>query len=333
MAEELPPLTVVTPVYNGEAFIRETVASILAQDHPQAEHLVIDDGSTDGTLAHLDDFKGRVRIVSQENRGEAAAVNEGVRLASHDIVGVVNADDPVLPGLLSRVARAFAEDATLSAVYPDWQWIDAAGTTVRTVRTQEFQLRSMLEQHLCIPGPGAFFRRSHLRDARVRDPARRTSADFDFWLRLGLTGKVRRIPEVLATWRCHPAGTSSARRDAAMAHDRVAVVEAFFARDDLPQEVARLRSQALSAAYFSAGLLAVRSPGVPAVRYFVRSFLHKPVWPPGIAPSQRRSPAHMLYAACQPLSGALHEALSPLLPPRYRRLALLEQKFGVSDVG
>jgi glycosyltransferase involved in cell wall biosynthesis len=323
-----PPLTIVTPVYNGTSYIVETVESVLAQDYRDIEYIVLDDGSTDDTAAQLERFRDRIRLVQHPNQGEAATVNRGVELASHDIVGIINADDPVLPGLFTAVGESLGSDRNLSAVYPDWQLIDELGRVVREVRTGEFDFRVLLEQHYCLPGPGAFYRRSHLEGRTPRNPSRRTSADYDFWLRLGLHGKIQRIPRTLATWRSHPAGTSSAQRNADMARDKVEVIETFFQRDDLPDVVQDMKAQAMSAAYWNAALLALHGGDVPALRYLVRSYLQKPYWPRDVLPQQRRSLAHALYAGGQPFSGWIHHLLNPLLPRRYTRAALLINRFG-----
>lgn len=324
-----PPITVVTPVYNGARYIAATVESVLRQEYPGLQYIVLDDGSTDGTAAVLSAYGDAVEVVSHTNAGEARTVNRGVALARHDIVCIVNADDPILPGLLRAGAEALAAEPALAAVYPDWVWIDGEGKHIREVATAEFDLRVMLEQHLCIVGPGAMFRRSHLGGELVRDPRRRSSADFDFWLRLGLRGKVKRLPATLATWRQHASGTSAAGCNADMARDKVALIEAFFSRDDLTPEIRSLQRQALSAAYHNAGMLGLRSIDIPALSYFVRSYLAAPVWPANVFEPQRRSLPHMLYAATQPLSGLLHDAIGPLLPNRWSRRAVLEQRFGV----
>jgi glycosyltransferase involved in cell wall biosynthesis len=105
-----PLVSIITPVYNGAGYIAETVASVLKQDYRPIEYIVVDDGSHDDTLACLTPFQDQIRVITQANQGEAAAVNAGVAAASGEILGIVNADDPVLPGLISSaVARLSAE--------------------------------------------------------------------------------------------------------------------------------------------------------------------------------------------------------------------------------
>ncbi len=328
-----PPITIVTPVFNGAAWIGETLESVLAQDYSgELEMIVLDDGSTDGTRDVLAPYAERgVRIVSHTNMGEARTVNRGAAMASHDLFAVVNADDPVLPGWASGMAEAFVADPDLSAAYPDWRRIDARGQLLDEVRTEEFDYTVLFAQHFCLVGPGAVLRLSHLRGAPVRDPARGTSSDYDLWLRLALHGHMRRVPRVLATWRRHAGGTSSAGRGRAMAADRIGTIRALLARADLPPDVRALGPMALSAAYLNAALLGLRAPGVPALRYAVLCFWHKPIWPARVVRQQRRSIPHLAYAVAQPVSGWLHEATSPLLPRQFRRSALLAENFRRAD--
>ncbi|MEL6751703.1 MAG: glycosyltransferase, partial [Pseudomonadota bacterium] len=290
-------------------------------------------GSTVGTADGLARFSDRVEVVHQPNAGEAATVRRGVEMVDTELLAIVNADDPVLPGWLAASVEALAADETLSATYPDWTVIGPDGDAVREVTVEEFDLTVMLSQHLCIPGPGAVLRKAHIPDASIRNAERGSSADFDLWLRLGLKGKAQRIPQTLACWRSHDEGTSLAGGNARMARDKIGVVEAFFARDDIPQSIRALERQARSAAFFNAGLLGLRNSNVPSARLFAQSLIAKPVWPNDVLPSQRRSLPHMLYASTQPFSGRLHAWLSPLLPNRWRQRAVLAQRFGLDGDG
>ena len=299
------PVTIVTPVYNGEDFIEETLNSVLEQKYPELEYVVVDDGSHDRTPELLANFGSRIRILHQENQGEPAAVNAGVRAASYDIIAIVNADDPILPGLITAATEELAKGENLVAVYPDWQSIDERGAATARIETLEYDFRRMLEEHYCIPGPGTFFRRSAFGQEAVRSPAFPLNCDFEAWLRLGLRGNMRRIPQVLASWRRHDANTSMSARSVAMAESRIRIIESFFARDDLPESIRMLERQALSAAYYFAAVLALHDDNIPARRYLWKSLMHRAVWPAHIAPSRRRSVKLMSYFFLLPLSRPL----------------------------
>lgn len=299
--------TFITPVYNGKAFIAETVDSILAQTFGDFDYIVVDDGSTDGTAELLAERYGdAIVVIRQANAGEAAAVNRGVDAAQTDIVCVVNADDPVRPGLLQAAMRVLDSSPDIVGVYPDWEMIDAAGTVVKSVQTHDFDLCMHVEQHLCLPGPGGVFHKSALGDEPARDPRLRYTSDYDFWMRLALKGKVRRIPEVLATWRVHDAGASISARSAEMAENKINAVSWFFARADLPAELREHQKLALSVAHYSASLLAIHDAAVPGRRYLLKSLWLVPFWPGNFDPERHRAWGHILYVLALPLSRWLY---------------------------
>lgn len=299
------PATIITPVYNGEAFIEETLLSVLDQNYPDLEYVVVDDGSRDGTPELLGKYAARVRILHQDNQGESAAVNAGVEAASNDIIAIVNADDPILPGLIAAATEVLAKNEALVAVYPDWQSIDERGGAAAIHEAPDYDFARMIEEHYCIPGPGTFFRRSAFGDEAVRSAAFPLNGDFEAWLRLGSRGPMQRIPRVLASWRRHEANTSMSNRSAAMAASRIRLIESFFARDDLSESIRRLESQALSAAYYFAAVLALHDERVPARRYLWKSFAHRAVWPRRIRSDRRRSLKLMGYLSLLPMSRPL----------------------------
>jgi hypothetical protein len=250
-------------------------------------------------------------------------------LTSTDIVGIVNADDPILPGLLDAVRNAFWDDPDLAAVYPDWVKIDSEGRHIADVKTVEYDYAVLLAEHMCIPGPGAFFKKSVLAGEPVRDPLARGISDFDFWLRYGRHGaRVRRIPRMLATWRLNNEGTTLTNSGAHLAATRIRVIERLLAMPDLPDEIRALASRARSAAYYNAALVGLRGSSVPALRYAVYSYLLAVRWPSTVLSHQKRSLPHIIYAASQPFSGLLHRMVDPLLPRQFRRSAVLSLSYG-----
>lgn len=297
--------SIITPVYNGSHYIIETVESVLSQiKHSSVdfEYIVLDDGSTDDTLKKLAPYQDRLTLLKQTNMGEQATVNKGIGLAKHDIVAVVNADDPVFPGLLETAVKMLNDNKDLVAVYPDWKKIDEEGKTIEEVRTQEFDYNLMLEQYCCIPGPGTFFRRSALKGEKPRNTQYRYSGDFELWLRLGLQGPMKRIPQFLASWRHHGAGASQKCISPEMAINRIAVMKNFYKRTDLPANVLAKKNQAISAAYYQAGFLALHNPKVPGRRYLLLSFWYALRWPENILKLQRRNRLYIVYIFGSPFT-------------------------------
>ncbi len=294
-ASDKAKVTIVTPVYNGERFLPQTLAALCAQTYLPLHRIVVDDGSTDTTPLILEDYAGLVEVIRQDNAGEAQAVNRGIRAAGTDYICVVNADDLIDADWIEQAMTVLTDHPELVGVYPDYRIIDAQGETLRVVRTHDYDYRMMLEQHLCMIGPGAVFRQSAFGVEAVRSPALPLNGDFDAWLRLGLRGPLRRVAEVKASWREHGGATSLTMRNARLAAARIELVRGFFARDDLPVEIRVLEPQALSAAYYCAATLALHDPAVPGRRYAWRSLCCKQRWPQHILPERRRSLKLMLY--------------------------------------
>ncbi len=312
-----PRVSIITPAYNAGGYITETVESVLRQGYSPLEYIVVDDGSTDNTLAQLRVFGEAIRVVVQKNAGESAAVNRGYASASGDILGVVNADDPVLPGLIDASVATLLAHSDLAGVYPDWLKIDAAGRVLDVMRLPKYDYQLMLRRHLCQIGPGCLFRRAALGGEAPRDSRFRYSADYHQWLRMGLHHRFMRLPRVSATWRFHPGGTSQASLNAALAADKVAIIHDLFARSDVPLPVAQLRNESLSAAYFFAAILALHNSGIPARRYMWESLKVKPWWPGPVLPQRHRSLRLVLFALGVPWTRPLLPLYRGLRPDRF----------------
>jgi glycosyltransferase involved in cell wall biosynthesis len=313
-----PLVTVVTPAYNAADSIEETVESVLNQDYHPLEYILVDDGSTDDTAERLKRFGGALRVVHQANGGEAAAVNRGIASARGEIVGVVNADDPILPGLLTRAAETLTQRSDIAGVYPDWLKIDAQGRVIEEMRLPPYDMAHMLKEHLCLIGPGCFYRKAALGGEPARDPRFRFSGDFHQWLRMGLSHPFLHIPEVLATWRWHQAGASQASRNREMADNKVAIIRDLYSRPDIPEALAAIRAQAMSSACFCASTIALDDPRVPARSLMWHSLVEKPFWPHPRPAERRRTWRLVVYALGLPLTRGLVRLYQWMRPERFQ---------------
>ena len=164
-----PTVSIITPTYNRAGLLRETIDSVLAQDYPHIEYLVFDDGSSDATRELLESYAGRLRWVTRPNAGETATVNEAFALVSGDLSGVINSDDPLLPGAVRRLVECFRALPDAVGVYPDWATIDEQHRFVSAHRLPGYDLVSMLNGISWALGPGTFFRRDVLARIGGRD--------------------------------------------------------------------------------------------------------------------------------------------------------------------
>jgi glycosyltransferase involved in cell wall biosynthesis len=270
-------LTVVTAVFNGQDYIEETIASVLKfASSVDFEYLVMNDGSTDGTLEILERYSDQITIFSHANCGESESVTRAFESARGEFLLVVSADDPLLTSeLFQDVFEWFKNDPILVAVYPDWQMIDADGNILQKVYVPDYSDELMIGECRTLPGPGVIFRK----DAALRIGGRHSRwvyvGDYDFWLRLGRLGEIRHRPGVLAQWRHHPSSTSVSKRGPAMALERIQVVEEFLANNSIEKTLAK---KALGHAYYTAARLAFFSREVPGKMYLYKAFKSRRGW-------------------------------------------------------
>ncbi len=302
MTKELPLVTVVTPAYNRASYLDETVQSVLSQDYPRIEYIVLDDGSTDNTREVLDKYTGKIIWETHQNMGETRTVNKGFSMAHGEIVVVVNSDDPLLPGAVSTAVDFMRTHPDILVAYPDWEYIGPNSEITGHIRVREYDYLYMVRHHHCTPGPGAFIRRKAFEVTGPRDPEFRYVADFEYWLRLGLYGKFARIPKTLATFRVHPDSASISGKSALMAAEHIRLMEKYYSLPDLPPEVWKLRREAFAWAHVFAALYG-RSRA-QTLRHSVKAVL---CWPPASVELVVLLPARVAAAL-------LH-----LLPPTVQR--------------
>ncbi len=277
MNDGLPRVSVITPAFNRASLLEETILSVLGQDYPNLEYIVLDDGSEDGTVEVIKRFQDRLRWDSHANMGETRTVNKGFSMAEGDIIGVVSSDDPLLPGAVSKAVQRLRQKPDVVVVYPDWQIIDAEGGVIESILAHEFESAAdMVRRHHCLPGPGAFFRREMVEELGGRDEQFQYVGDLEFWFRAGLLGRFERIPETLATWRLHSDSGMVSHRGAVMAEEHVRAVDKLYARSDLPAAITDVKREAYSSAYYMAGCSCGGEPLLKAT-YFFRAVRSAPL--------------------------------------------------------
>lgn len=211
IVEQNPLVSIVTPTYNMAEFLEETIQSVLAQDYPSIEYTVMDGGSTDGTLALLERYRGRIRWFSGPDAGAADAINRGLQAASGSVCAWLNADDTYLPGAVRTAVEALKADSSLVAVFGQGYWVDGQGQILGRYPTEPDAVDALrLECPIC--QPACFMRREALERAGWLDARFRSAFDYELWIRLVRQGHFARIEPYLATSRMHPANTSLGQR-------------------------------------------------------------------------------------------------------------------------
>jgi glycosyltransferase involved in cell wall biosynthesis len=301
-----PVLTIITPVYNGEKYISETIESVINSKITYSyEYIVLDDGSTDSTLRILQNYKQRIKIFSHKNVGESATVNKGLENASGEFILVISADDPLLTSeLIDRACKILIENSSIVAIYPDWKIIDQSGKTLRNKILPEFNDDLFIGQCKCLPGPGTLFRRDKALQIGGRRADWKFVGDYDFWLRLSRVGKIVRLPGVLAQWRENQDSTSITQRSNRMALERIKVIENFLLENRVP---VGLHRKALGNAYYLAARLSFFDPNIKGRSLAIKAFKYRRCWP------EEAKLYVVLYLLLMPLSTIIFKPFSKII--------------------
>lgn len=197
-----PLVTIVTPSFNQGHFIEATIESVLAQDYPRIEYIIMDGGSTDSTGAVAARHKGRLTYISEKDRGQTHAINKGFQRARGEIVAWLNSDDTLLPGAVSTAVKALHENPGAAAIYGDGYQIDYDGKIKQKFpATEPFNLWKLAFVIDYVLQQSVFFRRECVEQAGWLDETLHFGMDWDILVRLGKRWGLAYVPETLGCLR------------------------------------------------------------------------------------------------------------------------------------
>jgi glycosyltransferase involved in cell wall biosynthesis len=197
-----PLVSIVTPSLNMARFLPQTIESVLSQDYPHIEYIVMDGGSTDGTVEILQRYGDSLRYVSAPDHGAADAINRGFQTSHGSILAWLNADDFYFPGAVSAAVKKFTTAPEAAVVYGEALWTDPDGNIIGPYPTRPFD-RSRLLRECYICQPACFFRRSAFETAGMLDTTFHVVFDYDLWIRLSEHNQFLHFDRQLAYSRMH----------------------------------------------------------------------------------------------------------------------------------
>lgn len=196
--------SIVTPSFNQAAYLERSLQSVARQRGADIEHVVMDAASTDGSVEILQRHGGSVRWRSERDRGQAHAVNRGIRETGGEIIGWLNSDDVYYPGAVEKVAAFMAAHPEVDVVYGMADHIDAQDQVLGPYPTRPWSLPALMEQCI-VCQPAAFFRRRAVDRHGMLDESLNYCMDYEYWLRLAQGGAhFAYLEEKLAASRLHP---------------------------------------------------------------------------------------------------------------------------------
>ena len=197
-------VSIVTPSYNQSAFLEETILSVLEQENVDIEYIIIDGGSTDGSLDIIEKYAARLAWwVSESDSGQAEAINKGLSRATGEYIAWLNSDDLYLPGAVAQAALALGANPEVGFVFGDAITIDTQGRKLNDLIFGDWGLEELIAFRI-ICQPAVFMRRSVLEQACYLDTTYHYMLDHQLWLRLARIAPIQHIPSTWASARHHP---------------------------------------------------------------------------------------------------------------------------------
>jgi glycosyltransferase involved in cell wall biosynthesis len=215
---QAPLVSIITPTLNRADFLTQTRLSVARQTYTNVEHIVVDGGSTDGTLDLLRSWKSHhnLRWVSDPDGGMYEAINRGLRMARGEVVAYLNSDDLYFPWTVDTIVRGFQGDARADFVYGDVVlWDTDRGQTMLHWQ-MPFNLDFVRRSGVLVQ-PAVFWRRRVLESDGLFDETLRFVADCEYWMRMGAGHRFVKVDEFLAVERNHLGTLRRLRTDAVQA--------------------------------------------------------------------------------------------------------------------
>ena len=199
-----PLVSIVTPSFNQAKYLEATIQSVLAQDYPNIEYLVVDGGSQDGSVEIIQKYARRISWwVSERDQGQTEAINKGFAQARGRILAWLNSDDTYQPQAVSQAVDYLRTHPDIGLVYGDTHFIDSAGKVIGKFNAQQTNYKRLRQGGVYIPQQAAFWRASLWHEVGPLDPSFYFAMDYDLWVRLARIAELRYTPQLWANFRLH----------------------------------------------------------------------------------------------------------------------------------
>lgn len=229
---EQPLVSIITPSFNQARYIEATIRSVLSQDYPNIEYIIVDGGSTDETVAIIKKYtlesdsllsvqkqasaiqsRSIAWWVSEKDKGQTDAINKGFARAKGQILAWLNSDDTYEPGAISAAVKYLQEHPEVGMVYGDCNYINEDGRVIGKFGSAQTDYRLLRQGYAHIPQQTMFFRADLWKQVGPLDPTFYFAMDYDLWTRLAARTVLQYVPQLWANFRLHTSGKTIAADD------------------------------------------------------------------------------------------------------------------------
>src|SRR5215212_10375517 len=276
-SENMKLVSIVTPSYNQASYLEQTIQSVLGQDYPRIEYIVVDGASTDTSYEIIKKYNDRLAYwISEKDSGQAEAINKGFARAKGEILAWLNSDDYYLPDTISAVVNCFEENPEVVMVYGDMLAVNGNGQTINVLKYRQLSLQDLLCFQI-VGQPSVFFRRSALEKTGLLDTSFHFMLDHHLWIRLAQQGRILHVPQAWSAARYHAAAKNRARA-AEFGREAFRILHWAKSQPGLAEVVSGVERRALASAhrYDARYLLDGGKPGSALSAWFQALIIHPP---------------------------------------------------------
>ena len=270
-------VSIVTPSYNQARYLEAAIQSVLAQDYARIEYIVVDGGSTDGSVELIKKYQSRFAYwVSEKDSGQADAINKGLSRASGEILAWLNSDDYYLPNTISAAAKCFEENPDVTMLYGDMLAVDEHGQTINLLKYRQLSLEDLLSFQI-IGQPAVFIRRAAYENTGGLDTTFDYLLDHHLWIRLAQQGKILHVPHIWAAARYHAEAKNRAKATE-FGREAFRILDWAQSQPGLSEAVVRVERRARASAHrVDARYLLDGGKSISALSAWMRAlFIHPP---------------------------------------------------------
>jgi glycosyltransferase involved in cell wall biosynthesis len=195
-------ISIVTPSLNQAKFLEQNILSVLNQDYENFEHIIIDGGSTDGSIDILNKYS-HLKWISEKDTGQSNAINKGFKASKGEIIGWLNSDDVYMPGTFNKVQNIFLKNKEIDFIFSHCLRIDESGSIISLRDAKDPESYDVRYYPNFIPQPTVFFRSNIFQKTGYLDETYFLAMDVDYWRRIRKNHKMKLINDIFACFRIH----------------------------------------------------------------------------------------------------------------------------------